>query len=38
MGYARTETPLSDDALVAARWQVDLAGETVAVTAHARLP
>ena len=36
MGYARTETPLSDDALVAARWQVDLAGETVAVTPHAK--
>ncbi len=38
MGYARTDAPLTDNALRAARWQVDLAGEAVAVTAHSRLP
>ena len=35
MGYARTERPLTDAALLAARWRVDLAGEQVAVTPHA---
>jgi 4-methylaminobutanoate oxidase (formaldehyde-forming) len=35
MGYARTERPLSDAALTAARWRIDLAGEEVAVTPHA---
>ena len=38
MGYARTPQPLTDDALLAARWQVDLAGDEVAVTPHLRLP
>jgi len=36
MGYARTETPLTDEALLGAHWRVDLAGETVAVTPRAR--
>ena len=36
MGYARTVNPLTDEALLAARWQVDLAGEAVAVTPHAK--
>jgi len=37
MGYARTPHPLTDDALRAARWQVDLAGDEVAVTPHVKL-
>ena len=36
MGYARTDTPLTDEALLAARWQVDLAGDAVAVTPRAK--
>ena len=36
MGYARTDTPLTDEALLGAHWQVDLAGETVAVTPRAK--
>ncbi len=35
MGYARTERPLTDAELLAARWRVDLAGVEVAVTPHA---
>ena len=35
MGYARTERPLTDAELLAARWRVDLAGNQVAVTPHA---
>ncbi|MEP6996597.1 MAG: glycine cleavage T C-terminal barrel domain-containing protein, partial [Betaproteobacteria bacterium] len=34
MGYARTERVLSDAALLAARYQVDIAGEAFAVTPH----
>jgi glycine cleavage system aminomethyltransferase T len=37
MGYARTLHPLTDDALRAARWQVELAGDEVAVTPHVKL-
>ncbi len=36
MGYARTDAPLTDEALLGAHWQVDLAGETVAVTPRAK--
>ena len=34
MGYARSERVLSDEALLAARYQVDIAGENFAVTPH----
>ncbi|MGH8851889.1 MAG: GcvT family protein [Casimicrobiaceae bacterium] len=38
MGYARGDTVLNDDALLAARYQVDIAGEPFAVTPHLALP
>jgi 4-methylaminobutanoate oxidase (formaldehyde-forming) len=34
MGYARTAHSLTDEAVLAARWQVDLAGEPVRVTPY----
>ena len=34
MGYARSDRVLSDEALLAARYQVDIAGESFAVTPH----
>jgi 4-methylaminobutanoate oxidase (formaldehyde-forming) len=34
MGYARSDRALSDEALLAARYQVDIAGENFAVTPH----
>jgi 4-methylaminobutanoate oxidase (formaldehyde-forming) len=38
MAYARGNCPLTDEALLAARYQVDLAGELFAVTPHLKLP
>jgi 4-methylaminobutanoate oxidase (formaldehyde-forming) len=37
MGYARTEAPITDDAVLAARYEVDIAGERFAVTPHLKL-
>ena len=37
MGYARTEAPITDDAVLAARYEVDIAGERFAVTPHQKL-
>jgi 4-methylaminobutanoate oxidase (formaldehyde-forming) len=37
MGYARAAEPLTDDAIVAARYHVDIAGEPCAVTPHLKL-
>jgi 4-methylaminobutanoate oxidase (formaldehyde-forming) len=37
MGYARAEGPLTDEALLAAEFQVDIAGTVSAVTAHVKL-
>jgi hypothetical protein len=41
MGYARAQfppaSPLTDEALLAARFQVDIAGTIFAVTAHVKL-
>jgi hypothetical protein len=34
MGYARSDRALSDAELLAARYQVDIAGEPFAVTPH----
>jgi 4-methylaminobutanoate oxidase (formaldehyde-forming) len=37
MGYARGETPLTDDALLTAKFQVDIGGDIRAVTASLKL-
>jgi hypothetical protein len=37
MGYARAETSLTDDAILSAAYQVNIAGELLAVTPHLRL-
>src|SRR3989442_3274904 len=37
MGYARAEVPLSDAAILAARYEIDIAGERFAATPHLRL-
>jgi len=37
MGYARADAPLTDAAVLAARYEVDIAGALHAVTAHLRL-
>src|SRR5512144_2844771 len=37
MGYARADRPLSDAAILGARYEVDIAGERFAVTPHLRL-
>ena len=37
MGYARAEEPLTDATLLAARYQVDVAGTVFAVTPHVKL-
>jgi 4-methylaminobutanoate oxidase (formaldehyde-forming) len=37
MGYVRAGGMLSDDALLAARYEIDIAGETFAVTPHLKL-
>ena len=37
MGYVRTETPLSDGASLAARYQIDIAGERFDATPHVKL-
>ena len=37
MGYARADAPLSDEAILAARYEVDIAGERFAVTPHLKL-
>ena len=34
MGYACSDQPLTDDAMIAARYEVDIAGERFAVTPH----
>jgi len=36
MAYARSDRPLTDDALIAAKYEVDIAGERFAVTPHLR--
>ncbi len=38
MGYARAEPPMTDETLLAARYEVDIAGERFAVTPHLKLP
>jgi glycine cleavage system aminomethyltransferase T len=38
MGYARTEAPMTDETLLTARYEVDIAGERFAVTPHLKLP
>ena len=38
LGYARANGPLTDAAILAARYVVDIAGEHCAVTPHLRLP
>jgi 4-methylaminobutanoate oxidase (formaldehyde-forming) len=37
MGYARSDGPFSDEAVLGARYAVDIAGETFAVTPHLKL-
>jgi 4-methylaminobutanoate oxidase (formaldehyde-forming) len=37
MGYARGDVSLTDEAILAARYQIDIAGERFAVTPHLRL-
>ena len=37
MGYARAEAPITDKTLLAARYEVDIAGERFAVTPHLKL-
>jgi 4-methylaminobutanoate oxidase (formaldehyde-forming) len=37
MGYARADAPLTDDMLLAARYEVDVAGVPHAVTPHLKL-
>ena len=37
MGYARADRPLTDAMIVAARYEVDIAGTRFAVTPHLRL-
>jgi hypothetical protein len=34
MGYARAEGPLSDDAILGAHYEVDIAGQRFAMTPH----
>ncbi|HVJ72876.1 MAG TPA: FAD-dependent oxidoreductase [Casimicrobiaceae bacterium] len=38
MGYARAEAPLTDEAILGARYVVDIAGETWGVTPHVKPP
>ena len=37
MGYARSDTPLTDEMILGATYQVDIAGEIFAVTPHLRI-
>jgi glycine cleavage system aminomethyltransferase T len=37
MGYVRTEAPMSETALVASRFEIDIAGVLSAVTPHIKL-
>jgi len=37
MGYARADVAPTDDALLATRYEVDIAGERFSVTPHLRL-
>jgi len=37
MGYARADTALTDEAVLAASYSVDIAGEHFAVTPHLKL-
>ncbi len=38
MGYARADTPLTDEAILAARYEIDIAGELTAATPYLKLP
>jgi len=38
MGYARAERPLTDEAILSARYVVDIAGATFSVTPHLKPP
>jgi len=38
MGYARAETPLTDEAILSARYAIDIAGVTFPVTPHLKPP
>ena len=38
MAYARAEAPLTDEAILAARYRVDIAGELYDVTPHLKAP
>jgi 4-methylaminobutanoate oxidase (formaldehyde-forming) len=38
MVYARAEAPLTDEAILAARYRVDIAGELFDVTPHLKAP
>jgi 4-methylaminobutanoate oxidase (formaldehyde-forming) len=38
MGYARADVPLTDEAMLAARYEIDIAGEFTAATPHLKLP
>ena len=37
MGYARSDGTLTDDAVLSAKYRVDIAGELFAVTPHLKL-
>jgi hypothetical protein len=37
MGYARAEAPLTDDAVLGASYEIDIAGECETVTPHLTL-
>jgi hypothetical protein len=37
MGYARADVPLTDAAVLGARYQADIAGELFALTPHLKL-
>jgi hypothetical protein len=37
MGYARSDRVLTDDAVLSARYEIDIAGELHAVTPHTKL-
>ena len=37
LGYVRTSTPVTDAELLAARFEIDVAGELFPVTAHFKL-
>jgi len=37
MGYARADVPLTDEAILAARYEINIAGDRHAATPHLRL-